>query len=62
MLNIITLLIGSILLGFGINWQTGLGVFVIGFGWHQTFIVTVNDMYMATVRNLKQIYDKLPKS
>lgn len=36
MLNIITLLIGSILLGFSVNWQTGLGVFVIGFGWHQT--------------------------
>lgn len=61
MLNVVTLLIGSILIGFGVNWQTGVGVFIIGFGWHQTFMQTVNDMYTGVIRNMKTIYDKLPK-
>ncbi len=60
MLNIITLFVGSILLGFGVNWQTGLGVFIIGFGWHQTFMGTINDMYAGVIRNMKKLYDKLP--
>lgn len=59
--NIFTLLVGSILLGFGVNWMTGLGVFLIGFGWHQTFMGTMTDMYTNTIRNMKLIYDKLPK-
>ena len=59
MFNLTTLLTGSILLGFGVNWQTGLAVFIIGFGWHQTFMGTINEMYAAIVRNMKQIYDKI---
>lgn len=59
---LIALVIGSIMIGFGTSsWLIGGGVLIIGFGWHQTFIQTVNDMYAGVIRNLLTIYKKLPK-
>lgn len=59
MFNLVTILIGSILIGVGTNGWVGSGIAFFGFGFHYHFNTSIIDMYTSLIRNLRKVYDRL---
>jgi hypothetical protein len=60
MFNFVMVIIGSVLIGFGMNnWMVGVGVSCLAFGLHAHVNASLTTVYTAIIKNLRVVLSEV---